>query len=129
MKYEPRPINKLKEWESRNCRLTLACFLLYLMPLILVLLFFDGGWKLPVTMTMALGIWKSRPGWRRRVGLFVWLWLMIFGKSVPSSASDDERTMSVVLLILVYGASFYFTWYRDGQADLRRRGRSQWEED
>lgn len=122
--------NEWKEWEHRNCKLTFACFLLYLMPLILMLWNMDGGWKIPVTLTMALGIWKSDPGWRRWLGVFQWFLFMAVWRSarVDGSGFLPGQDPASILLLLIWPGAFYLTWYADGQAYKRSLRRSAWED-
>jgi hypothetical protein len=105
-----------REWERRNCRLTWVCFLMWVLPVGAIFLLPEGYQWLAV-LPIALGVWRAKPGWRRWLVAAPWLIACVF-------SFWGEATVG---LLLGWIASFYLTWWRDGQDAIQAPNREAWE--
>jgi hypothetical protein len=125
---DPRAPNGWREWEKRECKLTLAAALVYWSPvfwMIAARMSDDGGgnvWKGGTLFTVPLGIALSRGTWRRVLAAVFWLSLMIFGHE-----SRPDSGFVPWLLLLLWVGSFYWVWFQDGQERNRKAKRRDWE--
>jgi hypothetical protein len=99
-------------WENRNCKMTLAAFLVY------------GGAVFERlagpfgVIVMLVGIWKIK-GW----------FLKVLGIAMIVLLGTDESQEAQIVRALYFFGAFYLTWYIEGQRSLLRKRRVAWERD
>jgi hypothetical protein len=114
-----------KEWQRRNTKWTFAGVMTWWPPVIGIF-FFDDWWKITSAVMIAVGIWRSRPGWRRLVGIVWLLAMLIFGRGYE--AATDGRGILPLPVFLFWLVGMACTWWADGQEHKKaREGGRGWE--
>ena len=112
-----------KAWQKRNMKLTFPGIMTWWAPVVCMFALQDA-WKGASAIFVAIGIWRSRPGWRRWVGAAWLIAMLIWGRKF-SEAINGLGVLPDNLFLFWLGGGVCTAW-ADGQEYKRallRHGR------